>query len=70
MSAKKPQSYHGKALAAFQGGWITAHEYRLCLLEKAWVSGRAIWLENGHWGWIPHMFHFRGKVRNQKGIAQ
>lgn len=43
MSAKKPQTDHGKALAAFIGGWITRLEYQACCAEKAWVQGRAIY---------------------------
>ncbi len=53
MSAKKPQSDHGKALAAFQRGWITRKEYQECWAGYAWVSGR------GLWRWRKTLFLYR-----------
>ena len=62
MSAKKPQTDHARALAAFQGKWITAQEYRKCLRGSAWISGRGMYVFGV---WRPSLVYFpnRGKVR-------
>ena len=44
MSAKRPQTLHGKALAALIKGQITREEYRLCCQCKAWINGAYIFL--------------------------
>lgn len=52
MSAKRPRTDHGRALAAFVRGQITRREYQLCCIGDAWVSGRGIYLPDGAiWGW-------------------
>ena len=37
--AKRPQTEHGKALAAFIKGQITRDEYKACCRGEAYVSG-------------------------------
>ena len=63
MSAKKPRTDHAKALAAFQGKWITKAEYQACVARRAWVNGRTLFTWDRFTGranmdWFPS----RGKV--------
>lgn len=62
--AKSPTTDHAKAVSAFINGWITREEYQMCCNGEAWISGRAIWLNNG-WSWSPYVFTYHGKVSHK-----
>lgn len=64
--AKRPQTAHGKALAAFTNGLITREEYQRCCIGRAWVSGRTIFMAvRMFWrdGWTLRMRRFDSKSR-------
>jgi hypothetical protein len=39
MGAKRSQTWHGRALAAFIKGQITREEYQMCVRGEAYVEG-------------------------------
>lgn len=52
MSAKKPQTPHAKALAAYNLNRITRAEYMKCVVGHAVIRGNEIWQRNGYtWRW-------------------
>lgn len=70
MSAKRPQTDHGRARHAFVTGKISRGEYLDCLADRALISRNALWLERETAYGIYRLIFLRHlrKPRHWRGI--